>query len=305
MQRQETERERVALASQLHLLARDVLFERQLGIAQLVGLLSLFFFVALTRGAPQNWTSEVRRVEDDGYASSIEIEEKPLRFKKPLVPSTTKRPFPKTHRPKSRDLPLRKRPQTPPDAPTSTALTRVRTLSGSRIRSFSFPRIGRKTATSSPLKVDTLAAKYHLPDLIASPIAVGGSKTDAELDSDYEDFGTVPSPLAVKQASRLKLLALGEPFTLGVVKRSKSEKRVVLQSRSNSVPHTPLTPPAFDHLPRQLYSPTLDTEDPLDGTYAFSEAIGSHSPLSSPSGRTFNLDRIVIPTLNLTEETNL
>ncbi|GJN93165.1 hypothetical protein Rhopal_006212-T1 [Rhodotorula paludigena] len=51
-QRLELERERLALISQVNLLAQEIRFEKRLTVAQLVGLLLLVIFVGFTRGVP-------------------------------------------------------------------------------------------------------------------------------------------------------------------------------------------------------------------------------------------------------------
>lgn len=48
--RQQTEAERRALLTEVHLLTKEVIFERRLGVVQLVLVLGLFVFMALTRG---------------------------------------------------------------------------------------------------------------------------------------------------------------------------------------------------------------------------------------------------------------
>lgn len=50
LHRQQTEAERKALISEVHLLATEVMFERRLGIVQLILVLSLFVFMVTTRG---------------------------------------------------------------------------------------------------------------------------------------------------------------------------------------------------------------------------------------------------------------
>ncbi|GAA5995424.1 Slp1p [Rhodotorula paludigena] len=75
-QRLELERERLALISQVNLLAQEIRFEKRLTVAQLVGLLLLVIFVGFTRGIPTSPFLHLASAQAGRYALAKREREK-------------------------------------------------------------------------------------------------------------------------------------------------------------------------------------------------------------------------------------
>ncbi|KAH8926566.1 hypothetical protein BT69DRAFT_1347908 [Atractiella rhizophila] len=251
-ERAEMERERIHVNSQLMALARDISFEQRLGVAQLFGLLALFFFVAFTRGAR------------DLGAASTDSRRRLSHNDQLLQPMVSPLPLPRTPARKPLALkPIRSRAPLTLNSPTNSKFRRFRSATPP-------PRFDSGLATPS-FEVEKKGERTEHTTGPSSPPRKRQIKTSLK-GKKREDEVEFPTSAASSTFRRRPFrISMSSRTSSFEERRRNSETNDGTTSKRGSMYEPPLDPPdassEYEDISSALESGRSEVEDPwsIDG----------------------------------------